>query len=572
MSENKRKTDRGASAMERGRVLYKDELGKQASRLGELLTEEFAVGWSMEQCKEVYRIAHSIKGSAPVFGYKEAGSVAEKLCDLWEWTQGDESLRRNAEERVKLRERSAEWVDQLSQLSMAYRETAPTMMNYETIEVPRVTRSARLLIIDDDASLRALLSSLLVEFGYEVDTASRVDEAKQLLRQTKYDLITLDLMMEPEPGYVLFDYLKNDPTFKWIPLIVISGTAAVADKVRCFRMGADDFVTKPFDHEELSARIFSLLERTYAFQQLAFHDSLTGVFNRRYFDTQMGQELIRMERYGIPASLAFIDIDRFKGINDEHGHHIGDMVLQGVAHLLQQNIRSSDLLARYGGEEFVIVFTNTEPEQATAILEGMLVLARNQPVAGSEGRDIRITFSAGVAGWEAGQGLSQWTQLADEAMYRAKKDGRNRVVRTDGSRDLIDSSLPHEEILQKRVLVVDDDEILRSILSTKLASETRIVVEAANGEQALELLQQEKFDLCIIDGVMPKLDGFDLLRQMKTLPQLQSQELKTIMLSRRKKEDDVVRGLKLGADDYMAKPFSLVELEIRVGRMLGQRS
>lgn len=571
MSENKKMTERGTNAVERGRELYKEEMKKQVSRLGNLLAEGLQADWSLNQCKEVYRIAHSVKGSAPVFGFTEAGTIAEKLCELWEWAQDDEDKALDISEKTNLYERSVSWVKQLSQLSMAYEEAAPASFTKETAEVPKVMRPVRLLIIDDDAALREFLSRFLVELGYEVDTASRVDEAKQLLRQTKYDLITLDLMMEPEPGYVLFEYLKNDPTFKWIPLIVVSGNTAVADKVRCFRMGADDFVMKPFDHVELAARIFGLLERTYAFQQLAYYDPLTGVFNRRYFDTQIEQELIRMERYEVPASLAFIDIDRFKRINDDYGHPIGDMVLQGVAHLLQQNIRSSDLLARYGGEEFVIVFTNTEPEQATSILEGMLNLARSQPVASCEGRDIQITFSAGVAGWKSGQGVAQWTQLADEAMYKAKKEGRNRVVQADGS-PTFGSSISSAEIPQKRVLVVDDDEILRSILSTKLASETTLVFEAANGEQALELLQREPFDLCIIDGVMPKMDGFDLLRQMKTLPELQHQELKTIMLSGRKKEDDVVRGLKLGADDYMAKPFSLVELEIRVGRMLGLRS
>ena len=127
----------------------------------------------------------------------------------------------------------------------------------------------------------------------------------KLLREHTYDLVTLDLMMHPQSGYELFEFLKEDPTLKWLPLIVLSGRNDLNDKVRCFHLGADDYVTKPFQYEELAARIYGLLKRTKNFEQLAFRDPLTGVFNRRYFDLQIGMELQRIERYPAPISLSF---------------------------------------------------------------------------------------------------------------------------------------------------------------------------------------------------------------------------------------------------------------------------
>jgi diguanylate cyclase (GGDEF)-like protein len=426
---------------------------------------------------------------------------------------------------------------------------------------------SRILVIDDDDVLRNFLVGRLQIDGYEVDEAKDVDSAQRLLRETAYDLITLDLMMYPSTGYDLFEYLKEDPSLKWIPLVVLSGRDDVKDKVRCFYLGADDFVIKPFQYEELSARIFSLLKRTKNFEQMAFRDPLTGVYNRRYFDHQIQVELQRIQRFPAPLSIAFIDIDRFKSINDTHGHHIGDLVLQGLAHLLQTCMRTTDILARFGGEEFVAVLPNTNGEHAVRRLEAIRQKTHEGPVVTHEGQEFFITFSAGIAEWKAGLEPDRWIRQADAAMYHAKQQGRDRVlVHNTGM-----LSEPECETVQpaarKTIVVADDDIILRSILVSKLQHLEADVVEASDGNEAwLALTSQEKVDLCILDAVMPGEDGYAVLQRMKASPAFA--KTKVLFMSGTTKEEDEAKVSPFGTDDFMRKPFSLVDLETRVKQLL----
>ncbi|WP_255298620.1 diguanylate cyclase [Brevibacillus dissolubilis] len=555
---------KSAHIVKEGRKRYIRELANQLGMLEQFL-DQYQHGQDVAVAQQIYRIIHSMKGSAPIFGFARIGKLAETMVQPWEWTQEgkpgplhmevDELVMMTAEARLHIQ--------------MEYDIIHDELHEDETGEDPEQRiqdrKQFRLLLVDDDDTLRFFLAQRLQAEGYQVDEASNVTAAKKLLRENVYDLITLDLMMHPESGYVLFDFLKEDPTFKWIPLIVLSGREDVKDKVRCYRLGADQYMTKPFHYEELEAGIYRLLTRSRHFEQLAFRDALTGVFNRRYFDHQLQLELEKMERSPAVISLAFLDIDRFKRINDEYGHSIGDLVLQGLGHRLQQELRNHDLLARYGGEEFVVAFPNTSGEMALRIMERVLQKIRQEPIVQAEGESFYITFSAGVAEWTAGISMAEWLQQADDAMYRAKQEGRNQVKLAEYVQQSESGKLVKHPT--KSVLIADDDQIIRSILKSKLSHLPVQIIEVTDGEAALHVLRETSVDLCILDGVMPKLDGFSLLKQMKTEPQLS--KIKVMMLSGRKQESDVVRGLMLGAEEYMSKPFSLVELEIRVKRLLG---
>jgi two-component system cell cycle response regulator len=429
----------------------------------------------------------------------------------------------------------------------------------------------RLLVVDDDDVLRAYLRRRLQLDGCLVDDVPNVEAAKRMLHEQTYDLIMLDLKLHPQPGYDLFEYLKEDPTLKWIPLIVLSGRNDLDDKIRCFKLGADDYVTKPFQYEELAARIYSLLKRSRNFEQLAFRDPLTGANNRRYFDHQIGLELQRIERSPVPISLVFIDIDKFKSINDTYGHHVGDLVLQGLSHLLQTNIRTTDLLARFGGEEFIIVLPGSTEEQGVHSIQMILDQANRQPVAQNEGKAFFITFSAGVAQWQPGMPIVEWLRIADAAMYQAKQQGRNRVHGAQYSNAQIGAKveyIPPVQDQKKKLLLVDDDLILRSIVVSQLEHLPIEIIQASDGEEAFHILREVQIDVCILDSVMPKMNGLSLMAILKSDPLYSQQGMKILMLSGKQKEDDIVRGFKLGADDYMTKPFSLVELEMRVQKML----
>ncbi|PYI53105.1 response regulator [Paenibacillus flagellatus] len=556
--------------MKEGKARFVEELARSIRAMDELI-DRMERAFDDGLPERFYRYVHTLKGSAPIFGFASVGSVAEALANEWEWTQ-DEAERGAAYEpaaRRSVLNSRASLLQMKMELLILQRQQQQAGPNDQGQRNAVSGSSGKLLVVDDDDVLRSFLVRRFELDGYVVHDANTVELAKRMLHEDVYDLILLDLMMHPQSGYELFDHLKEDPTFRWIPLIVLSARNDVHDKVRCLMLGANDYVTKPFQYEELAARVYSLLARTRNFEQLAFRDPLTGVFNRRYFDHQIELELHRTVRFPAPISIAFIDIDRFKTINDSYGHAIGDLVLQGLAHLLQQHLRATDVLARYGGEEFVVVLPNASGGQAVRQMEEALAATRRQPIVQHEGQSFSITFSCGVAEWTPGLPTAQWIALADEAMYRAKQQGRDRVLLADGAPETAASRRPENELTPaKRVLVADDDGILRSILATRLKKMGVRVAEAQDGEEALAHLSGNGVDLCILDGVMPKLDGFELLRRMKADPEERFRTTRVLMLSGKKRDEDISLALRLGADEYMSKPFSLVDLDMRVKRLL----
>lgn len=556
---------REARLLKEGRKKYIRELNKQLQQLRHW-TEDTEPEDTSETARRFYRIVHTLKGSAPMFGFTRIGVLAEKLVGHWEWSQDEEAVA-SPSVRVRFRQCSQASLALVLELELEIdtivRELEPDEQQGQLQRTLTPPQGERLLVIDDDDVLRAYLVRRLKLDGYEVDEAADVSSAQRLIRERSYDLISLDLMMHPGSGYELFEFLKEDPNLKLVPLIVLSGRSDVYDKVRCFYLGADDYVVKPFQYEELAARIYSLLKRTKTFEQMAFRDPLTGVYNRRYFDHQIQVELQRVARYPGTISMVFIDIDRFKSINDTYGHPIGDLVLQGLAYLLQANLRATDLIARFGGEEFVVVLPGTSAADAKKTIEGILRLTHQGPVAQNEGQSFHITFSAGVSEWRPDLTLSEWIRRADDAMYEAKQNGRNRVMLYTGDA----AGAETDAAARKTVLIADDDNILRSILMAKLKHLPIDFKEAADGEEAYLELLGSPVDLCILDGVMPRLDGYGVLERMRergTRPP----HTKVLVLSGRSRDEDTSRGMQLGANAYMHKPFSMVELELKVKELL----
>jgi diguanylate cyclase (GGDEF)-like protein len=177
--------------------------------------------------------------------------------------------------------------------------------------------------------------------------------------------------------------------------------------------------------ERLAAQSFAYRSRL---QREAITDALTGLHNRREFESGMVREMERARRMQVPLSLAILDIDFFKRINDQHGHDIGDAVLREVAATLQHHIRKSDLLARIGGEEFALVMLGTQPPGAWVVLERLRQAVAALRIAAG-GQDIGCTISIGIT--DRVDSDRDWPTLykrADTALYEAKEGGRNRVV------------------------------------------------------------------------------------------------------------------------------------------------
>ncbi len=294
--------------------------------------------------------------------------------------------------------------------------------------MPQAVQQSVLVVVLSTSSLRYAWERLTLYHAHEAE------EAVAMARQALPDLILLDLAMPGMDGMTLCRHLKDDPDLFPIPVIFLTGAMDLETKVEAFEIGAVDYVTKPFDAVELKARVRSAL-RTKRYHDLlvtkAQIDALTELWNRGYFDDQLANELSLWARYGQSVALLMADIDHFKRLNDTHGHPFGDAVIQRIAAVLNEASRDTDVVCRYGGEEFAIILRHTESGGAQVIAERLL--QQIAALASYAGRDaVQVTMSFGIAGSDR---FGEQTQLssdtlvkaADQALYRAKSNGRNRV-------------------------------------------------------------------------------------------------------------------------------------------------
>ena len=292
-------------------------------------------------------------------------------------------------------------------------------------------------IVDDDAAIRRLVRLLLHRAGYETCEYTTGSEAKALLAQP-WDLAILDRRLPDMDGIQLAEELKTRQEFRSRYIIMLTGEDDQEDKVEGLESGADDYITKPFQPRELLARIRAgerivrlqkeLLETNKLLELLSITDGLTKLNNHRYFQDELVRAFEESQRYGRPLSLAMIDLDFFKKVNDTYGHAVGDDVLKAAASLFHDSARSTDLVARYGGEEFAVMMPETELADAAVFAEKIRSLVAAQPFDTQAG-SIQATVSIGVASVPHSRipTPKELIIAADKALYRAKKNGRNQV-------------------------------------------------------------------------------------------------------------------------------------------------
>ncbi len=298
-------------------------------------------------------------------------------------------------------------------------------------EITDPSTPTRILVIDDAEDIHRLLEKKLSSEGYEVLSAFEGSEGLSLARRCAPSLILLDLTMPEIDGFEVLREFKDDETTMHAPIILLSGSDDTQDLIMGLELGAVDFVTKPFDFAELRARVRSALRIHKLLGMLAQRaqiDGLTGLWNRSYFDTRLDNELSEASRTGAPLALALCDLDRFKEVNDRYGHPAGDAVLEGFARLLTTELRQHDVACRYGGEEFAVIFSNTSEADAAGVLER--IRERLSKIVWPSHPERRVTASFGLASPDpTAPSAEALVAAADEALYRAKETGRNRLVR-----------------------------------------------------------------------------------------------------------------------------------------------
>lgn len=281
----------------------------------------------------------------------------------------------------------------------------------------------KILIADDEDDLVRILEKRLSDIGYQVYKASDGVRALEVVKDTPPDLILLDIMMPHLDGLEVKDILNRDAATAAIPVIFLTAKSTIADKTRGLRQGADDYITKPFDFDELLARVDAALSRRQFYEDLSMRDGLTGLYNFNFFKKQFSLFFSMSVRYHRVFSIAIADVDNFKKINDTYGHTIGDSVLIKVAQALRDTLRGSDIITRYGGDEFAVIFPESDEAQTDNAMKRVKERIDGKVFAFDEGRSsISFSISSGVATFSRDfTAESQMFDAADTRMYKEKK-------------------------------------------------------------------------------------------------------------------------------------------------------
>lgn len=297
-----------------------------------------------------------------------------------------------------------------------------------------------ILIIDDSSTVRERIIKILESFDlftHYHEAEDGLDGFKKLL-SAPVDLILCDLEMPRIDGFKFLSMIKSRSELQDVPVLILTGMNDRELKIKGLELGASDYITKPFDPEELVARVKvhlklkklqdDLRHSNELLLELSNTDHLTGLFNRRYMMDALDKELQRTIRKGGNLSLIMMDIDHFKRVNDTYGHIQGDVVLQKVASQMQKELRNYDCAARYGGEEFISILPESSLKEAIFVANRIRESVEDLKFNGSIST-LRITASLGIACFPVAgvSTIDSFIKLADDALYRAKSNGRNRV-------------------------------------------------------------------------------------------------------------------------------------------------
>ncbi|MCK4838484.1 MAG: diguanylate cyclase [Desulfobulbaceae bacterium] len=285
-----------------------------------------------------------------------------------------------------------------------------------------------LLVVDDDHDTLELLAICVKSFGFDCVKANDGLEAMGIMEKQSFSIVITDMMMPGVGGLDLLKHIKGH--YPRTSVVVVTGYTGTFSYVDVIKAGASDFIVKPFNFDELEAKLNRILrerELVRALEFLSNCDPLTGLFNRRYMDEKIKEEVHRADRQGYSIFLIIVDVDNFKSYNDEYGHPEGDQLLITVANILKNCTRADvDLIFRHGGDEFAITTPLISPEQVAQVGKRIIALFKEQSL-GDTG------LSLGVAEFVRGDGdlnggVASLIRRADQALYQAKDQGRNQLV------------------------------------------------------------------------------------------------------------------------------------------------
>ncbi|WP_449602882.1 GGDEF domain-containing response regulator [Paenibacillus sp. Marseille-Q9583] len=508
--------------------------------------------------KDIYRFLHNLKGTAGTVGLQEVEQYADATLPYFM----ESSLKSWSIE---------EWGDYLYPLIPLFnQDSSVSLGSVKTLDKKGNDDALPhndILLIDDDVELVAYLKESLEKQNYYVSIALSAERGLKIFYETKPDLILLDILLPDISGIEVLNQIIGKAKKERIPIIIISGEYSKATQLHAYRLGVMDFLSKPVDIDLFLALIKNRFELKREWQESIIVDELTGAFNRKHFNQVMKQLICDFKRTERVFSLALIDLDYFKKINDTYGHLIGDEVLQSLSELVKGSIRMEDTFCRFGGEEFAVFLPNTDASSALTVINRIQEqFAATDFFAKNE--VFHVTFSSGISEVTEAENIAdKIVEEADQALYASKDAGRNQTTLYT---DHLSSTKKHSIL---NVIVVDDDALIRKIVTHQIDTwepENIAEVNISSYANGLDFLQSDWYSIdekyiILLDGVMPDLDGVEVLERIrKTYPEV---NILVIMLTGRNNQADIVHALQMGADDYVVKPVHMPELLSRMERL-----
>lgn len=287
----------------------------------------------------------------------------------------------------------------------------------------------RILMVDDDPDMADYHAAVLRSAGMEVRVLYDAAQVLDVLGDYRPELVLMDVYMPGCDGPELVRLIRQDDRHLDVPIVFLSSETDYGRQLEAIEAGADDFLSKPIAPAHLVSALTSRARRYRTLRGLIMRDSLTGLLNHSALKEQLAREVARAARTDAPLTLAMIDLDYFKRVNDTYGHPVGDQVIRALSRLLQQRLRRMDIIGRYGGEEFGVIMPGTPATAARKVLDDIR-LSFGKLRHHGESEDFSVSFSAGIAGISRGITAEELVRRADAALYTAKRQGRDQVFAT----------------------------------------------------------------------------------------------------------------------------------------------
>jgi two-component system, cell cycle response regulator len=417
-------------------------------------------------------------------------------------------------------------------------------------------QDAMILVVEDNRTVAAATEAYLKAPGRTIVVAESAADAAAVLADRTVDVVVLDLILPDRDGRDVLVQMRETAATSTVPVVVLSSTSSPVARAECLAVGADEFVEKPADPKTLRAAVSRQIENGRR-RRDAVRDGLTGLPNRVGIAAEFEEQRRRTAERDEPLSVAVLTLDSLPEVTVKLGRDAGDRFLLEVCSAVHEAIGRGNALGRWETAALVAVLPGRTAAEGKQALERTLrALTEGDVLAEYRVAGIDVSLSGGVTLVERGQDLRAAISAAEKSLYSARLSEAEAVV---ADADPLGLTL-------KTILLVEDDRVTATLIHHRLIRDGHEVVDFLDGAEAFEWAATNDFDLAILDVKVPGMDGFELLAKLRAVPRLA--DVPVIMLTGMGSESDVIRGLDLGADDYMLKPFSPSELLARVRRHL----